>query len=132
MERWMEIERIVAGSLLADFDSRYPETRWCVGEAMFRDPQIRDVYRRMRELFRKGIPVNASTVYEAGDRSKEDMLLLHDLVADCDFTERKHTYELTCRLAGRIPRDASFADYVRQLIANNGKRNRQEERQRRG
>lgn len=122
MGRELQIERIVLGSIIANFDERWPDVRHSISEEMFADPKHRELFRRAKTLATEGRNVDPVTMYEAGSRTTEDALAIFDLSQYDDFTVRKWQYDVVQMFNRQVPRNVTFADYVKQLRRNHERR----------
>lgn len=118
MERELQIERIVLGSLIADFETRWPDVRYSVAGEMFHDEYCRSIFKTIIELVEANKEVNLVTVWLQRGGTHEDGIALFDISQYTDFNRLKWEYEITQRFNRQVAREVTFADYVTQLIKN--------------
>ena len=121
VQRRIRIERIIVGSLIADFKARWPDVRCCVEPEMFHDDYCRSVFETILELEAQGAEVDIVTVWLFRGGGHDEGIALFDLSELNDFNSLKWNYDIECKVYHRKKRDITFADYVTQLIKNHAK-----------
>lgn len=108
MTRREQLENIIIGSLINDFNRYWPEVRDCVTEDMMGERNGR-LYRRMTEISANGKTPTLEMLTD-GDDWKDIALL----AIDNDFAAKKAEYNICQHLGGNPPRytDVEFVDYV--------------------
>lgn len=119
VQRHVRIERIIVGSLIADFKTRWPDVRCCVDDDMFHDDYCRSVFKTITDLDSQGIDVDLVSVWLTRGGTHDEGIALFDLSEFNDYNDLKWNYDFACKVFGRPKKDATFADYVTQLIRNN-------------
>lgn len=117
--RRVRVERIVAASIVTDFEAKWPEVECCVTPDMLSDEYCRDIFGRVASLDEQGAPVNIKTVWQMGPGTKEDGARLIELTTHHYFDQLRMEYTRHCELIKTPHREATFADYVTQLIKYN-------------
>lgn len=114
-----ELERIIIGSLMADFYEYYPACQYCVTQEMFDDKMMRRLYGCMIRLHQDGTEVNISTIVESMNIVIGEIVsYLCGIAAFESFLHKKTEYNMNQELFNKNPRftNVTFDDYVRRFI----------------
>lgn len=119
MNRKREIERMIVGSLLSDFDEYYPMCQCGITADMFNDKMMRRVYGCMIQLHKEGMEVNISTVVERLN------IFIGEIVSDLcgiaafeSFLHKKTEYNMNQELFSKEPKytEVTFEDYLKRFV----------------
>lgn len=113
-DRRTQIERIIAGSLIADFAANWPEVRTKLDEDMFADQFSRKVFEKAKRLNAQGTTPDLPTIAEGWTRQEQDMAT--ELAVHQDFFYKNWAYRIDSQAAGQPTVKVTFSQYVDKLL----------------
>ena len=122
MDRKKELENIIIGSLVNDFDEYYPSCRCSITPEMFSDDFLGKIYSIMSKMEKAGVEVNLCTLwqYPESTLNGDQLSDLCGLVVDYDFNHKKYMYNRSVELFGKSKRPkythVTFDDYVNKFV----------------
>ena len=116
MDRRTQIERIITGSLIADFRHYWPDVRTTVDEGMILDPLCREVFSMMDKMHARGITPNVKNVAEDHRWTQEQFTEILSLAIDNDFETSRCDYNLMCAITDKPRKEVTFEQYITQLL----------------
>ena len=119
MDRAQQIENIIIGSVLNDYDEYWPSVRFCITADMLSDDMNKALFQKMREG-------KTDIVTLTSGMPTDDLLKVFDLAAYNDFRTKKCLYNEDQFLFSDSPKytRVSFEDYINQFVKTyfNGKK----------
>lgn len=120
MSRRREIESIIVGTLMGDFEEYYPVCSSLITADMFDDDEMRSLYRTMEQLNSEGQEVNVPAIVERLDIFiGEDVARLCELATFGSFRHKKIEYNMNVELFGKEgdrKTEVTFDDYVNRFL----------------